>query len=264
MQDVGIIPTGTFDLRIDLESEDGKDLDIALFDLDHPDFGTTGKALVLWCAQNIRDDGGNCGFLGQSTYQEFGDYNGMTIEYSGYNGVGGKRGNEYIRIQGMTTSRLMMRVNPYHAGNTKVKYSWGEGCGGRFTVPLEKDQKVSVGEVPAGVSNLKLEMVSEAGEDLDIQLYDKNTMTKGHAEGDAIIAYCSRDRGVDCNYGAVTSKARVEGEYHGLTYKYSGYYGISGNRGHETIEVDGITNRALLMEAYGYHAGKATITYSYL
>jgi len=259
-QNVGVIPTGTFDLRINLESE--QDLDIALFDLDDPNFGTDGKAIVLWCSKSDRDNGENCGFLGGSTTRESGTYQDMQIEYSGYYGVGG-RGNEYINIQGMTTRKLMMKVNPYKTGNTKVSYSWGEGCGGRFSVPLKVDEKVLIGEVPAGVTDLHVEMYSEGKNDVDIQLYDKNTKTRGFSEGDAIIAYCNKERETDCNYGSVTDNKATEGEYADVTYKYSGYYGIGGNRGHETIDVEGTTNRALVMQAYGYRAGDAVITYSY-
>jgi hypothetical protein len=53
------------------------------------------------------------------------DYRGCTIEYSGYNGVGGNPGHEYIKIPGCTNQSLVMKVFGYQSGNAQVNYNWG-------------------------------------------------------------------------------------------------------------------------------------------
>jgi hypothetical protein len=48
-----------------------------------------------------------------------------------------------------------------------------------------------------------------------------------------------------------------------MTIEYSGYNGIAGNWGHESIDITGSTTRPLSMRAYGYQAGMATVDYGW-
>lgn len=103
---VGDIPTGVKDLNIELKSDE--DVDIQIFDADN------GTAIVAW------PDG-----LLNGSSKESVAYEGMQIEWSGYNGDGTNPGNEYIKITGQTTKNLTMKVFGYHSGEATVNYSWG-------------------------------------------------------------------------------------------------------------------------------------------
>jgi hypothetical protein len=54
------------------------------------------------------------------------DYSGINFEYSGYNGVGGVLGNEYVQLTGVTNSVLMMKAFGYGAGEFTVSYEFYE------------------------------------------------------------------------------------------------------------------------------------------
>jgi len=120
---------------------------------------------------------------------------------------------------------------------------------------------VTIGEIPTGVLDLKIYL--RADSDVDIQLYDADNTTVWR-EGQAIIAYCKiSDTG--CNRGILgNSKDHETAVYQGLEYEYSGFNGDQeGNKGHEYIYINGKTNRNLVMKAFGYQAGRATVEYSY-
>jgi len=104
---VGDIPAGINNLNISLESQE--DVDIQLFDAD------TGKAIVAWPN----------GLLHGSTVDSI-NYEGMEIEWSGYNGDGVNLGHEYISITGETTKNLTMKAFGYQSGIAVVNYNWGE------------------------------------------------------------------------------------------------------------------------------------------
>ena len=53
-------------------------------------------------------------------------YDGVKITWSGYDGDGTGKGNEYIEIEGKTQSTTGMKVFGYEAGSAKVNYSWGK------------------------------------------------------------------------------------------------------------------------------------------
>jgi hypothetical protein len=80
-------------LSIVLESD--SDLDINIYELKS---GVKSKRLVGWCGQA----GCDMGYASQSFAERFA-YKGMGIGYSGFNGVEGKLGKEYINITGSTT-----------------------------------------------------------------------------------------------------------------------------------------------------------------
>lgn len=108
---VGDIPTDINDLYIELKSDE--DVDIQIYDADN------GKAIVAWPD----------GLLNRATKNSV-TYEGMSIEWSGYNGDGTNPGNEYIKITGQTTKNLTMKVFGYHSGEATVNYSWGANDNG--------------------------------------------------------------------------------------------------------------------------------------
>ena len=124
--DIGEIIVGKKDLRVDLVAE--KDVDVQLFDRGDAAIATCpgdGKAIIAYKEQadaclkgalGNNDDGGV-----ESTI-----YNAINFEYSGYNGVGGKAGNEYLQLTGVTNSPLMMKAFGYGAGEFEVTYEFYE------------------------------------------------------------------------------------------------------------------------------------------
>ena len=104
---VGEIPAGIPNVEVLLKSD--KDLDIQLY-------GEDGTVIVGWKPEGLLN--------GPSV--ELIDYHGMSIEWSGYNGLDGNKGHEYIAIMGKTTEKLTMKVYGYEAGFADVTYSWHE------------------------------------------------------------------------------------------------------------------------------------------
>ena len=104
---VGRIPENITNLEINLTSE--TDIDIQLY-------GEDGTAIVSWKPK---------GLLSGSSKSSV-DYNGMHIEWSGYAGINGQAGHEYIKISNTTTEILTMKVFGYEAGSASVSYSWGK------------------------------------------------------------------------------------------------------------------------------------------
>ena len=107
---VGEIPKNIDNLNILLNS---------MVDVDVQLYGEDGTAIVKWAASS-QDKGLLSGANKQSI-----NYKGMHIEWSGYNGVDGKRGNEYIKVTPQTTEKLTMKVFGYKSGQADVTYSWG-------------------------------------------------------------------------------------------------------------------------------------------
>ena len=104
---VGEIPKGISNLSVTLNA--ANDIDMQLF-------SASGKAIVSWKPQ---------GLLSGPTQKSI-SYNGMKIEWSGYEGVNGKKGNEYIKISGNITEALTLKVYGYETGEASVNYHWGE------------------------------------------------------------------------------------------------------------------------------------------
>ncbi len=103
---IGDIPTGINNLVIDMKSP--VDVDVQLYDKDN------GRAIVAW--PNGLLNGGTTASI---------SYEGMVIEWSGYNGDGSNLGHEYIKISGETTKNLTMKAFGYRSGVATVNYSWG-------------------------------------------------------------------------------------------------------------------------------------------
>jgi len=101
---VGDLVPGLTDVYIEVNSS--KDIDIQLFD---------GNIKIVHWSEGILKGVGH-----QST-----NYNGMVIEWSGFNGYGKGKGYEYIRITGEVDRKLTMKAYGYEAGYATVNYSWG-------------------------------------------------------------------------------------------------------------------------------------------
>ena len=101
---------GKKDLRITLEAQ--SDVDIQLYDKAAAAVvtcGPDGKAIIGYFDG---EDACKKGFLGNNDDggEESATYSGLDFSYSGYSGVGGNLGNEYIQIEGVTNSVLNMKA----------------------------------------------------------------------------------------------------------------------------------------------------------
>jgi hypothetical protein len=238
--EIGKIPAGKSNVMIFLNAGT-TDVDVQLWD--------GKKSIVRWASN------GNHGMLNGSSRQSV-TYNGVKYTYSGYNGNEGKKGDEYILIEGTTNSELTMKAFGYEAGNAPVTYRYeaprdcidaGEGT---FNQPIEKDAIVDVGTVPVGKSNLRIELTSD--KDVDIQLYDNATET-------AIVRWAA----TSTDAGLINGAGKESVEYKGMTITYSGYNGDGTNYGHEYITVEGAVTTELKMTAFGYAAGDAFVEYAW-
>jgi hypothetical protein len=110
---VGILPKGKKDFFITMTSLDpSEDVDIRLRTFDE----TTGEMtdLVHW-PDGLKNGAG---------YQVL-DWNGLVIEWSGYNGDGARVGNEYVIIRGTITQAIVVNAYAYNDGTALVTYKWG-------------------------------------------------------------------------------------------------------------------------------------------
>ncbi len=140
---VGVIPKDLKDVYISLESDE--DVDIRLYD-------ANGTKIVHW------PDGILSGDIPEST-----TYNGVTIEYSGYNGDGENLGHEYIKITGVTQNDFIMEAFGYKAGYAQVDYSWAGkvNCdadstpsasgSGDFEQEILQNDTVKIGDIPPNI-----------------------------------------------------------------------------------------------------------------
>lgn len=236
----GDIPAGIKNLYVELNADDvSVDIDIQLYDIDN------NQPLVGW----------NIGALIDSGSRASADYNGVSLEYSGYNGVVcGDRGHEYIKITGTTKNKLRMRMYGYKEGHAKVTYSYegtqssGIDAGkGSFQQQVPYRGIVEVpGDIPVGIKNLSIKLDSPV--DVDIQLFD--------ADANKPL--------VGWRIGAlIDSSIPKSKQYNSVTIEYSGYDGDGAGKGNEYINITGVTRNSLKMKMYGYQAGTATVHYSW-
>ena len=92
------------------------DVDVQLYDGTSP--------LIAWCEKKPKTRASQitkgCGLLPSNPdtgSEESTTYSDMRITYSGYGGVGGNPGKEFITIQGQTTTTLTMRAFAFEAGD---------------------------------------------------------------------------------------------------------------------------------------------------
>jgi len=118
--DIGLIPRGKRDLLIELTAE--QDLDIQLYDTEDTARWEEGKAIIAWCRGVC-----NIGIMGNNNGgPESIDYHGVGMHYSGWRGVDGQKGHEWVRLEGRTNRRLSMKVFAFRAGTVHVRYSYFE------------------------------------------------------------------------------------------------------------------------------------------
>ena len=230
---VGTIPAGIKGLKVTLVSD--TDVDIRLY-------GENEDKIVHW----------PYGLLNHY-YQETKPYKDVPVTYSGYNGVEGEKGHEFIEVNGTTPTEMTMKAFGYRAGYATVNYSWTgkEGCTssesgtGSFTQALEQNATSLVGTIPPNVDNVQINLTS--AKDLDIQLYG--------ADGTAIASWKPT--------GLMSGPTNQSIMYHDMNITWSGYNGTDGQAGHEYITVTPKTTEVLVMKVFGYEAGSADVTYSW-
>jgi hypothetical protein len=227
---VGTIPQGKANIEITLAA--GGDVDIQLD-------GANGTKIVNW-------QGGLLDGSEAATRQ----YNGMTISYSGYNGVDGDPGKETLKIEGVTTEPLVMKAYGYAQGQATVTYKWQarpncvDSGNGTFTQALTQGQVVEIGRIPPGLKNIRVQLQSSV--DVDIQLEDANGAKVVHWES-----------------GLLRCASNCSASYRGVSVKWSGYNGDGTGPGNEQIEISGTTQNEFVMRAFGYQGGTATVKYSW-
>ncbi|CAA6825324.1 MAG: Secreted protein [uncultured Sulfurovum sp.] len=231
---VGTIPEGIQGLRIELVSD--KDVDIRLY-------GENDDKIVHWPYG-----------LHYEFMQTTKPYNDVNVTYSGYNGVDGKKGHEFIEIDGTTPTSMTMKAFGYQAGYAVVNYSWSGKVGctesntsgtGSFTQTLEQNVTSLVGTIPPDVDNVKINLTSDT--DLDIQLYG--------ADGTAIASWKPT--------GLLSGPTKQSLMYKDMNITWSGYNGVNGEEGNEYITITPKTTEMLVMKVYGYEAGTADVRYSW-
>ena len=129
IKSLGLIPTGKWNVEVRLSA--AADVDIQLYDQDDNSSYSEGAAVVAWCDRDA-DKKCNLGVLGSDAGLSSSAYRDMAhVEYSGYDGVGGQPGKEYIKIEGVTSQNLAMKAFAYQAGEAKVFYKFDRvqtGC----------------------------------------------------------------------------------------------------------------------------------------
>jgi hypothetical protein len=234
---IGTIPVGIKDLRIDLTALN--DLDIELWDGDTFVVGweSGGQKAQIYSASEIT-----------------GTYNGVKLTWSGWNGVGGKKGNEYIQISGTTANSFVMKAFGYQAGDVAVAYSW-EGTGGdgpaasgngSFSKKIPLNDRATIGTIPQGIEDLYIQLTATA--DLDIELWDGKNFVVGWQSDDV--------------NAQVTSATEVSGKYNGVVLTWSGWNGVGGNRGNEYIRISGVTGNSFVMKVFAFQAGSVDVVYT--
>merc|ERR1711974_501510 len=109
-------------------------------------------------------------------------YAGATIEYSGYNGVGGKYGHEYIKIKGKSSKFFMVKAFAYQAGTAKITYKFGvdpAACA-REKARIKKEKKTKHDAKAALKKSLNEKEYKKAKADLQ-----KSASSCGGARGNA-------------------------------------------------------------------------------
>lgn len=230
--EVGTIPQGIIGLRVELISD--KDVDIRLY-------GDNSDKIVHW----------PYGLL-HGSRDEKAMYKDVNITYSGYNGVDGEKGHEYIEVEGSTPTNMTMKAFGYKAGFATVNYSWigkvecevtAQGSAS-FQQDLEQNATAFVGVIPAGIKNLMIELSSS--DDIDIQLYTQ--------EGTPLVKW---------HGGLLDGAGKQILDYQDMQIEWSGYNGVNGHAGDEYIKVTPQTSQALIMKVFGYQSGVADVNYSW-
>lgn len=143
---------------------------------------------------------------------------------------------------------MLLELSQVSAPEVTDGFDWGNVCSGGFgdfVQPIAHKALVTVGDIPSGKANVRIDLTSD--KDVDVQLIDKET-------GHEIIAWPSGD---------LNGSGEACTTYEDVEYCYSGYNGDGENYGEEWIEIQGVSNRPMIMKAFGYAAGQADVTYSW-
>ncbi|MBW1877462.1 MAG: hypothetical protein JRJ84_03780, partial [Deltaproteobacteria bacterium] len=217
---VGQIPDDKRDVFILLDADD--DVDVQLIDV------STGTEIIAWPSGILNGASPECQW-----------WQGTQYCYSGYNGdqTSSGLGKEWILIQGNTSRVTEMRVFGYASGNALVDYDFSalptcnEIGSGDFLQYIPYYDTVTVGDIPAGKTNIEIDLTANSGRDVDIQIWDGAT---------PVVMWPS---------GLLNGAGEESLDYRGTTITYSGYNGIDGNWGHERITVTGDLRADLTMKA---------------
>ena len=235
---IGKIPVGITNLSINLTAV--ADLDIELWD---------GNVFVVGWEAN-----GNRAIIHGET-QTTGDYNDVTITWTGWNGVDGNLGSESITIAGTTKNTFIMKAFGYEGGSVKVDYSW-DGTyvlvpaatgSGKFYRAVPQNDRIAIGTIPTGVDNLQIDLT--AAKDLDIELWDGETFVVGWQSGG--------------KQSLIYSNSPVTGFYGGVTISWTGWDGSNGKKGDESVSISGTTQNPFLMKVFGYQEGIVSVDYTW-
>lgn len=262
VRQLGVIPKGKQGVYVSLVAT--HDLDLHLYDQGRTSEHAEGRAVVAWCSGDC-----NAGLLDAATLQSA-PYRDMNVTYSGFDGDGLNKGNEFVSLSGTSPDDIAINLFAFQVGTATVNYSWTNtntpccaglaACGGSFAAPIPQDDIIDIGTIPEGKFNLRIQL--EAEKDLDIQLYDLNN-TALFDEGLAVIAYCAPED-MTCNKGLMGNEFSEEIiTYRGLEYTYSGWGGDGELYGNEYVSIQGVTNTWLSMKVYGFEQGVAELSYSY-
>jgi hypothetical protein len=118
---------------------------------------------------------------------------------------------------------------------------------GRFSKFVPRDDRVFIGKVPVGIKDLSINLT--ANTDLDVELWDGDVFVVGWESGGS--------------RALIYGDTQTTGEYNGVQIDWSGWAGVDGNPGHESIRITGVTKNSFSMRAFGYNAGSVRVEYSW-
>lgn len=167
-----------------------------------------------------------------------------------YDGVTAGFINQNQRIEGIRIKIVKAKIIPKEVivedddDDFDFSDDSGEGC---FSSFLDASESTVIGVIPAGVTNVRIQLTS--GVDVDLEIYEGSTY------GDnPIILYDSEDSYFDVDDGyPVEGWYPFEDSY--LYIEYSGWYGVDDNWGNEYIYIYGTLQNPILIAAYNYEEG---------
>jgi hypothetical protein len=126
-------------------------------------------------------------------------------------------------------------------------FDWGPSAtvagNGSIEVQATGKKTIVIGKIPAGRKDVRIALTSTV--DFDIQLYDGST------------------RVVYRTYGLLKGVTPATTVYKGVEVSWSGYSGVDGKKGDETLEIKGKTPCAFTFKVRSLKAGETTIDYSW-
>lgn len=124
VKSLGEVPVGKKDVVINLKSDSDMDIQLVAYE-DMADGSVVATQLIGYCGSN--DNLCDRGLLGNNDgTEETLEWGGRMYTYSGYDGVAGEKGHEWVRIAGVTNVHLEMRVYGFRAGIADVTYEFFE------------------------------------------------------------------------------------------------------------------------------------------